>query len=110
MKDEHLTNLPPAALSQGACRGPDVDPEWWVGDHAGSSSHRGCHHQEARHICIVHCPVKDACEQWGAENPTQWVGMVVGGHLRITQKYTRRFKLANALPTLQCPLCEPLDE
>lgn len=110
MKDEYLVTLPPAALSQGACRGSGVDPEWWVGEHGGWH-HKECHHQDARHICISHCPVKDTCEQWSSENPEAWVGMVVGGQLRVTIRNQRRdTKLSDSPPTLLCPLCEPLDE
>lgn len=110
MKPEYLVTSTPAALSQGACRGSGVDPEWWVGEHGGWH-HKDCHHQEARHICITHCPVKDLCLQWGSENPDAWVGMVMGGELRVTiRSTTRATKLTDSPPMLHCLLCEPLDE
>jgi hypothetical protein len=109
MKTQQDTELPLGNLQDGACQGEFVDPEWWVGEHEGYN-HRGCQHQEARHICIAHCPVREACKKVAADNPDLWLGMVIAGELRTGRSYGGHNHLKPVAPsilppTLQCHLC-----
>ena len=107
MKPEYEAELPLGDLREGACQGEFTDPEWWVGEHEGYN-HRGCQHQAARHLCIVHCPVKAACRKVAQDNPDLWVGMVIAGELRTSRSGVNKTKpaaLSPSPPMLQCHLC-----
>ena len=109
MKIQQESELLLGGLTQGACQGEFVDPEWWVGDHGGTQ-HAHCHHQDARHICIAHCPVRAACRKVADDNPDLWLGMVIAGELRVSRADSGRSSrkpaaVSVALPTLQCYLC-----
>lgn len=115
MTAEYDTLKPSTELQHGACGGPWVDPEWWVGDHGGYG-HHNCHHQDARHICIAHCTVRQACQRVAADFPDLWLGMVIAGELRTGRNHSNPSRrgpgsskkpggVSPVAPTLQCHLC-----
>lgn len=73
---------PEDRLKSGACRSPDVDPNWWTDVHY-TRGHLRCDHALARHLCRFHCPVLAECQEDEAQWGTNWAGMVIAGELRI---------------------------
>lgn len=79
-------------MEKSACRGEDVDPEWWA-DRPGL----------AVHICRCHCPVRYRCDAWAAGQ--MWRGLVVGGWLRTDG--SGRSDVQPIERVDGCPTCRP---
>jgi hypothetical protein len=84
--------------SMGArCAESDVDMNWWTG---------GQEQGLARHVCWMHCPVREQCERDTPPERSRRRGTVWGGHV-----YNDHGRLAAIQPGVtRCPLCLPAEQ
>jgi hypothetical protein len=80
-------------MMQAACRRPEVDKDWWTSVRLEDKS-------KARHVCVMHCPVRAQC---AADIPPSDCQTIAG------VSFNSRGEAMGHQPkiNISCDICEP---